>query len=303
MTQQNSWTPTKLVQWVAEDLAARGLPGSVRTEAELLVSHALGVSRLDLYLQFDKPCTAEERAAVRERVIRRRNREPLSYIVQSCGFRKLTLMVGPGVLIPRPETELLVEAALEVLKPGGCRDSIRVLELGTGSAAISLALATERERMTVVGTEISWQALMYASENVKRYQQECQRNSSRIHLVCCDRFEAVLQEPRFDCIISNPPYIPTAVIATLEDEVQVWEPHCALDGGADGLLFYRGLFDDARRLLRPGGCLICEHGFDQRQAILEQAAECQAFNVIDSRPDYAGHDRMLLFRKKGGSPP
>lgn len=296
MTADMDWTPPNLVKWIADDLTRLDIPGSRRLEAEQLVAHALGISRLDIYLQFDKPCTAEEQAAVRELVVRRRRREPVAYIMQTCDFRSVTLSVGPGVLTPRSETELLVEAVLMLPRDSSPNRLWRVLELGTGSAAIPVALATEGEGMDITATEIDSAALVFAVKNVDRHQDRIEETGCRIDLLQADRFEGIARKPVFDCIISNPPYIRSSDIPDLQEEVRDWEPVKALDGGVDGLDFYRYLKSVSPAILRPGGFLVCEHGFDQ-QAEITGLMSGDDLQFYSSTRDYAGHDRILTFQK------
>ncbi|MFH2129118.1 MAG: peptide chain release factor N(5)-glutamine methyltransferase [bacterium] len=292
-----SWTPPKLVQWITEDFTRRGIPGSLRLEAERLVAHALQISRLDIYLQFDKPCTLEEQKAVRQLVTRRFNREPLSYLMESSEFWSLPLAVGPGVLIPRQETELLVEATLKVIRLENRKRSFAILELGTGSAAIPLALSMEEEWLAFTTTEISAEALLFARKNISLYLPELEKRHNRIQLIQADRFDPIKRKPLFDCIISNPPYIPTKDIDQLQEEVRCWEPRRALNGGKDGLDFYRYLKEAAETMLVPGGFLVLEHGYDQRLSIQDMMEQSPGLLVFDSMQDYAKHDRVLIFRK------
>ncbi len=300
MKKENAWTPPKLVQWMRDDFTKRGFPGHLRLEAERLVSHALNISRLDIYLQYDKPCTVEEQQAVRELVIRRRNREPCSYLMESCEFWSLSLAVGPGVLIPRPETEVLVEATLKLIcgenRKAPC---LQILELGTGSGAIPLALSSEEQQLVLIATDISEQALAFARTNINRYQADIRSQRNSIHLVQGDRFNSIKKQPIYDCIISNPPYIPTQDVDLLQEEVRLWEPKNALNGGNDGLDFYRYLKKAAESLLKPGGFLIFEHGFDQRKSVQQLMSSSTELKLVDSIKDYAKHDRVLAFRKSG----
>jgi len=297
MKMDDIWTPPKLVKWMCDDFTKRGFPGSLRLEAERLVSHALKISRLDIYLQFDKPCTAEEQQAVRQLVIRRRQHEPFSYLMETCEFWSLTLAVGPGVLIPRPETEVLVEATLKVIRAENRSTPFRILELGTGSAAIPLALSSEEQQLVLIATDISGQALSFARENINRYRTEIENQRNRIHLIQGNRFDPIIRQPAFDCIISNPPYIPAQEIDLLQEEVRLWEPRNALNGGEDGLDFYRYLKEAAESLLKPHGYLIFEHGFDQRESIQQMIGVSTQLQMFKSIQDYAEHDRVLIFRK------
>lgn len=297
MKEEEIWTPPKLVQWIQDDFAKREFPGSLRLEAERIVCHALNVSRLDIYLQFDKPCTQEEQQAIRQLVIRRRRREPLSYITKISDFWSLSLTVGPGVLIPRPETEVLVRATLKIIRSETRSTPFKILELGTGSGAIPLALCTEEPQLVIVATEISRQALSFAKGNINHYQSEISKRQNRIHLVQGNRFDPIKKQPAFDCIVSNPPYIPAQEIDHLQEEVRLWEPRNALDGGSDGLAFYRYLEKSAALLLKPGGFLVFEHGYDQREPIQQMMSRSSELKAFESIKDYAKHDRVLIFRK------
>ncbi len=299
MKLEGLWTPPKLVQWIAEDFGSRRMPGSLRLEAERLVSHALGISRLDIYLQYDKPCSPEEQKAVRELVIRRRNREPLCYVLQSSEFWSLPLEVGPGVLIPRPDTEVLIEATLGVIRSQPRSGPLQILELGTGSAAIPLALSMDEDQLNITATDISAQALGFARKNINCYRSEFEKRGNLIYLIQGNRFDAIKQQARFDYLVSNPPYIPVGDIDHLQEEVRSWEPRGALDGGQDGLDFYRYLKDAAEQLLKPGGFLIFEHGFDQRASIQELMSSSIILAYSEAIKDLGGHDRVLIFRKTG----
>jgi release factor glutamine methyltransferase len=300
MKKEEIWTPPKLVQWMRDDFAKRGFPGHLRLEAERLVSHALNISRLDIYLQYDKPCSVEEQQAVRELVIRRRKREPCSYLMETCEFWSLSLAVGPGVLIPRPETEVLVEATLKIIrKENRTTPFFQILELGTGSAAIPLALSSEEQQLRLIATDISEQALAFARINLNQYQVEIKNQQNQIHLIQGDRFNPVKKQPIYDCIVSNPPYIPTQDVDLLQEEVRLWEPINALNGGSDGLDFYQYLKKSAEVLLKPGGFLVFEHGFDQRESIQQLMASGSQLKLVESIKDYAKHDRVLVFKKSG----
>ncbi|MBT3226430.1 MAG: peptide chain release factor N(5)-glutamine methyltransferase [Deltaproteobacteria bacterium] len=300
MKKDDIWTPPKLVQWMRADFTKRGFPGSLRLEAERLVSHALKISRLDIYLQYDKPCTLEEQEAIRQLVIRRRNREPCSYLMETCEFWSLSLAVGPGVLIPRPETEVLVDAMLKLIRSNSRSTStFQILELGTGSAAIPLALSSEEQQLVIIATDISEQALAFARMNINYYQAEIENQRNRVYLIQGDRFNSIKRQPIYDCIVSNPPYIPTQEIDLLQEEVRLWEPRNALNGGDDGLAFYHYLQKAAESLLKPGGFLIFEHGFDQRESIQQMMSRSTELTLFKSIKDYAEHDRVLIFRKSG----
>lgn len=271
-------------------------PPPHRLEAEYLVSHGLNISRLQIYLQYDKPCTAEEQKAVRALVKRRYRGEPVAYILGSCEFWSLELEVGPGVLIPRQDTEILVEAIIENLPPDPLEPQT-LLELGTGSACIPLAIASERENLSVLATEFSWQALEYASKNIQRYRQKNLERRNQIQLVLGDRFLPVKKQAAFDAIISNPPYVRRPDLAGLQQEIRRWEPQAALDGGIQGLDFYEYLKTIAADLLKPGGFLAFEHGYDQFREIKGLMETSPEFILQKAYKDYSNHQRAMVFKR------
>lgn len=293
-----NWTPPKLVKWISDDLEIKGFPQPHRFQAEILVSHALEISRLDIYLQHDKPCTLLEQKKVRELVKRRYRREPVAYIVGSCEFWTLKLEVGPGVLIPRPDTEVLVEAIVEEFAEYSGHQRVRILELGTGSAAIPLALCNERGDLDIVTIEYSSQAMDFACRNISTYPNLITEKRNSISTIRGDRFSSIKPAPLFDFIISNPPYIPNAQFESLQKDVTEWEPKVALSGGESGIEFYDYLHDASACRLKPGGHLIVEHGFDQAGLIADLFHNSRHFELHKQRKDYAGNDRVSSFRKK-----
>ena len=291
------WTPPKLVQWISKDFEQRGFPPPHRSEAEQIVSHALNISRLEIYLQYDKPCSQLEQTAVRKLVKRRHRREPLAYILGNCGFWSMTLQVGPGVLVPRQDTELLIEVALSRI-PDNLKDRYQLLEFGTGSAAIPLALALERENLSVLSIDNSAQALHYASQNIVQYEKQLEKKNSQICLVRGDRFQAITERAIYDLIISNPPYIPKGEIDDLQSEVSEWEPREALDGGENGLDIFNYLLVSAESYLKPDGFLIFEHGFEQKKSIQTIMSSSKTVSFHSSFKDYNKQDRVLVYQKK-----
>ncbi len=292
------WTPPKLVKWISNDFEEKGFPPPHRFQAEMLVSHALEISRLDIYLQHDKPCTSFEQQKLREMVKRRYLREPVAYIVGSCEFWTLSLKVGPGVLIPRADTEILVEAVLERIPTEAKLAEYRILELGTGSAAIPLALCSERSNLFIVTTDCSAEALAYAKQNLANHQDLVSSKNNTIMMVHADRFSSINQSPCFDFIVSNPPYIPENQFQSLQKEVSEWEPGIALAGGINGTDFYEYLMN-AGSYLKPGGLMIFEHGFDQAELIQDLFNQNKALKFLEKRKDYSGHNRVLVYEKIG----
>jgi len=250
-------------------------------EAELLVTMGLGVDRLSLYR--DDPELGWEDPRILDEMLRRRERrEPLQYIIGEVEFYGLRMKVGPGVLIPRPETELLVDEALRRLKGN---PSPRVLELCTGSGCVALAVAKALPESQVLATENSKEALKYAHENAKLNSIE------NVAFLAGSLFEPVAGQS-FDAVLSNPPYIATAEIDTLAPEIRNWEPRAALDGGPDGLDFYREIIPRVKDYLKPGGALIVEMG----AAHAPEVARIASDSGLRPKPpvqDWGGCDRVI----------
>ena len=279
-----SWTILSLLHETTRYFARKGID-SARLDAELLLARCLGRSRVALYANYECPVTPEEVDQYRALVRRRAGREPVAYILGEREFWSLTLGVAPGVLIPRPETELLVEQCLSKLPAG--RDA-RVLEIGTGTAAIVLALLQERPDLSMVATDCSLSALACARQNLTRHDA-----CGRIGLLAADAVSGIAAQPLFDLIVSNPPYVATAEFVDLAPEVSFHEPRLALDGGADGLAWYRRVIPELPSRLAPGGWIALEIGHGQAAAVGALLADA------GMRPepciyDYAGRERVLL---------
>lgn len=274
-----TWTPLKLLAWSQDWFAKKGVDAP-RLTAELLLAHALACDRVRLYLDFDKPLGEPELASYRELVKRRADGEPTAYLVGKREFYGRPFRVTPAVLVPRPETELLVEAALAALPEGG-----RALDLCTGSGAIGITLALERKGARVVATDLSAEALAVARENAAAL-------GAAVTLVAGDLFAAVAPGERFDVIVSNPPYVPTGELAGLSREVRR-EPPLALDGGADGLALLRRIAAEAPRWLAPGGTLLLEMHESHAEPLARLCREA-GFAVADPRKDLAGLWRYVV---------
>jgi release factor glutamine methyltransferase len=287
-----TWTVLSLLRWTAGYFDRKGVEAP-RAGAELLLAHCLKLKRLDLYLRYDQPLSADELARFKALIQRRVRGEPVAYIIGERAFWTLDLRVDPRVLIPRPETERLVEIALGVLQAMALPRP-RVLDLGTGSGAIVLALAAEHPQGYFVALDRSLGALQVARENQLR-----NGISAEIDYLAADWCAPIRENgERFDLIVSNPPYIAAGEIDALQTEVSRFEPRPALDGGPDGLDSLRLILHQAARRLSPGGHLILEIGADQGEPLAALAAARSAFGEAEIHKDYAGLDRVALLRRK-----
>ncbi len=283
MTERDIWTVLKVLNWTKGYLAEKGVENA-RLEAEWLLCATTGLDRVGLYVNFEKPLTDAELAAYRALVTRRARREPLQYLLGSQEFYGLDFLVSPAVLIPRHDTEVLVEEALRRAPAGGS-----ILDIGVGSGCIAVALAKAIPGADVRGVEKSSSALALAQQNIER------------HAVRVTLFEGSLFEPfagqRFDLIVSNPPYIPTADLADLQPEVREYEPVAALDGGADGLDYYRTIIPAAPEHLTPGGWLLVEIGIGQAEDVRGMFAAAGFTDIFTAK------DPSLIERVVGGKLP
>ena len=278
------WTVLKILQWTADYFTGKEID-SARLDAELLLAATLGLDRVGLYVNFEKPLDAAELAAFRERVQRRAQREPVQYILGETEFWSLAFNVGPEVLVPRADTEVLVEEAL--VRTEG---SARVLDVGTGSGAIAIALAHEKPEILVTALDCSEPALGVARNNA-------QRNGVADRVTCLLGDLASLPAGPFEVIVSNPPYIPSGDWQKLMPEVRDYEPRLALDGGDDGLEAYRQLVVQAGQVLVPGGWLLVEVGIGQA-ADVSVLFKVAGLVEIGQRDDYAGIPRVVMGRIK-----
>ena len=284
MTDPRRWTVVELLKWTAGYLSEKGFHNA-RLNGDLLLAGTLGLKRLDLYLQHDRPLAPEELAAFRARLRRRARREPLQYIDGSAAFRDLVLRMDSRVLIPRPETEVLVQ---EVLDWARGREGLHAVDVGTGSGAIALALATEGPFARVVGTDASAAALEVARENLARIAPPV-----AVELREGDLLAPVAGE-RFDVVVSNPPYVGEEEAAGLDPEVRDWEPASALFAGPGGLDVLARLVPAAAEVLRSGGLLALEIGAGQGAAVARLVDGMGGWSAARVRPDLAGRDRVVI---------
>jgi len=262
-------------------LADRGVENP-RLNAEHVLAHALGLKRMELYLQFDRPLTESERAPLRDLVKRRGAREPLQHVLGTAEFHGRTFACDKRALVPRPETEQLVELALEIAKD---KPAATILDIGTGSGVIALTIALELPSATLHATDLSPDALALAAENAARHALTDRLVFHQADLLPPD-------DARFDLIIANLPYIPAEEIASLSPEVR-HDPASALDGGADGLDLIRRLIDTAPGRLAPGGALLLEIGLGQADAV-NTLLSARKFRDISVRPDYQNIPRFAV---------
>lgn len=281
---EKRWTVLELLGWTANYLKEKGFQ-SARLNAELLLAGSLGMKRLDLYLQYDRPLRPEELAEFKQRLLRRAKREPLQYIEGHAAFRDLVLRVDRRVLIPRPETESLVQAVLDWAEG---RDGLTALDVGTGSGAIALALASEGPFRRVVAVDLSAGALEVARANATEAAP-----GAPVEFRPGSLYDAVAGE-RFDVVVSNPPYVGEEERGTLDTEVRDWEPAAALFAGQGGLDVIRPLVGAAPEHLFPGGLLALEIGATQGDAVCALVRETGAFAEPRVVKDLAGRDRIVL---------
>lgn len=282
------WTVKDALEWTAAYLGRKGTLAP-RRSAEWLLSAATGLSRVELYAHHERPLTPDERTSLRAGIERRAAGEPLQYVTGEVAFRHLVLHVRPGVFIPRPETEVLVDSVLDRLprRPEG--EGVVVVDLCAGSGAVALSIAQERPDATVHATEIVPETAVVARENAERSGL-----SDRVTILDGDLFGPLPKElrGRVDAVVSNPPYIPTADLAALPAEVAAFEPRVALDGGEDGLDVARRIMAEAREWLVPGGLLAME--VDASRAAATDREMRAWYEGVDTLADLTGRDRIVL---------
>lgn len=280
-----TWTIREILEWATQDFAARGIE-SPRLDAELLVAKALEIDRIGLYLDLNRPLVDEERSAIRPLVARRREREPVAYILGHRDFYGRRFKVTPDVLIPRPDTETLVEHALACIPEGA---ACRVLDVGTGSGAIAVTLASERPLARVTATDISEAALKIASENAATLKVADQVRFELVNLLN--------GEEQYDVIVSNPPYIARSEMDGLQAEVRTHEPAMALEAGEDGLDVVRALVDAAVTATVPGAQMLVEVGVGQASSLVDLANLHAAWESVAVYPDINRIERVVHLRR------
>jgi len=293
----NEWTILKVLKWTTSYFKTRSIE-SPRPSAEILLAHTLKINRIDLYLRYDQPLNSNELEKFKALIKRRAAREPVAYITGIKEFWSLELDVTKDVLIPRPETECLVEASLSLLSAASAGNSklkpMHILDLGTGSGAIVLALAKERPMHFYFASDCSIKTIKAAKNNAKKNNLD-----EKVSFFTGDWLSPVNDKKiSFDMIISNPPYIRTQDIAGLQPEICEYEPLTALDGEEDGLSSLKHIICFAHNLLKRYGTLIFEIGHDQREDVSRIIENCGQYENVAFSKDYSGYYRVVQMSKK-----
>lgn len=282
------WTIKKLLDWMVSHFTEKKID-SPRLTAELLLSFVLEMERIELYTHFDQPVKKPQLDKLRSLVERCTRNEPVQYLTGRCGFYSLSLKVSPACLIPRPETEMLVERAIEFLRS---REGEQyVCDLCTGCGCIAVAIAKNFSKAKIIATDICDEALSIAVENVKKYELD-----QRIELLQGDLFAPVINQldiKEFDLIVCNPPYVSGDEYEKLDAKVKT-EPKLALDGGADGLDVYRRIAADSGGHLKKGGAILLEIGFAQGRQVKKLLEDTNVFGPIKIEKDFNNNDRVVI---------
>ena len=287
-----TWTIQKLLNWVTEYFTGKGVDAP-RLSAEILLSHVLGLKRIELYTQFDKPVTKPQLDELHGLVKRAGGHETVAYLTGKTEFYSLELNITSDCMIPRPETELLVQRAIEFLRTR-CGMQF-VCDLCTGSGCVAVAIAKNFPEARVIATDISAAALDVAARNVAKHQL-----TERITLLQGDLFEPLvrpLDVEQFDLIVCNPPYVSAAEYEALDKNVKDYEPKIALYAGDDGLDIYRRIIEKADQFLKPGAALMLEIGYAQGPAIRTMLEQTGALGEIKTEKDFHDNDRIVTTRR------
>lgn len=288
------WTIKDLLEVTSNYLQEKGVDGP-RLSAEVLLAFQLKVDRVKLYLNFDQPLHEREVAAYRELIKRRLNREPIQYITGIQEFWSLDFAVGPQVLIPRPETEVLVEQVVSLRDEKRLAKSknLRILDLGTGCGVLAVTLAREFERASVWASDISGEALAIAELNAKKHGVE-----DRVEFLLSDLWQGLIDSSLvFDVIVSNPPYIASDHISSLAPEVRDHEPRSALDGGEKGMHFIKEIIEEAPKYLDVGGWVLLEMDPEQTAIAMELIENNDDYVEKRRIKDYSGCYRVVMAQR------
>jgi release factor glutamine methyltransferase len=280
-----TWTIKALLEWITPYLTDKGVDAP-RLCAEMLICHVLGKQRIDLYTQFDWIVPQAQLEQLRALIKRASEHEPVAYLVGKTEFYSIELAIGPACLIPRPETELLVQHAIEALRTRTGEQ--QVLDLCTGSACISVALAKNCDNARVIAADISEPALKIARDNVRKYEL-----NDRIELHQGDLFEPVTGQV-FDMIVSNPPYVSDSEYEKLDQNVKAYEPRLALHAGSEGLDLYERMLSQMDSFLKPEGVLMLEIGSTQGPTLQAMLTQQGLFRDVQILKDFQGHDRVAV---------
>lgn len=281
------WTVRNLITWTAKHFTTKGIDDPAK-EARILLAHVLGCRPIDVLTRYDDQPTDAERQQFRDLIKRRTDGCPVAYLVGTKDFYLLTFEVTPAVLIPRPDTETLVQAGVDFLKG---KSAPTVLDLGTGSGCIGVSIAHQIKSAQVTAVDVSVEACDVATRNATRHAV-----ADRMTVLVGDLFAPLTDDARFDLIVSNPPYIPPTEIDTLDVGVRQFEPRLALDGGQDGLDFYRRIASSAAGWLKPGGHVMVEVGWTQDTAVREQFA-VSGWSALPSVKDMGGRWRVVRVKR------
>jgi release factor glutamine methyltransferase len=292
MPSNDTWTIQKLLKWVTEYLTSKGIE-SPRLSAELMLSHVLEFKRIDLYTQFDKQVPQQKLDQLHDLVKRAGLYEPVAYLTGKTEFYSIELDITADCMIPRPETELLVQRAIEFLRT---RSGVQyVCDLCTGSGCIAVAIAKNFPDAGITATDISASTLAVAARNVEKH-----RLKEQVRLLCGDLFEPIIQQldvSQFDLIVCNPPYVSTAEYEKLDKNIKDYEPQSALLAGEDGMDIYRRIVKEVDKFLKPGAALMLEIGYAQGPAVRELLELTSAFAEIKIEKDFHDNDRIVISKK------
>ena len=293
MSPMEIWTIKKLLEWVSGYFEEKGVD-SPRLSAELLLCDVLGLERIQLYTLYDRVVEPPQLATLRALVKRAGEHEPIAYLVGRCEFYSLPLTITSDCLIPRPETEGLVEKAVHFLRER--QGSQHVLDLCTGSGCIAAAIAKNVNDACIVATDISDAALKVAAENMEKLKL-----TEKVQLLCGDLFDPIIEgldEARFDLIICNPPYVSEAEYEALDKNVKEYEPAHALLAGTDGLDVYKRIAEKVNDFLIPNGALMMEIGYAQGPAVRQMLENGGVFKAITIEKDFDNNDRIAIAKKQ-----
>ncbi len=287
------WTIQKLLNWITDYFTDKKID-SPRLSAELLLSHVLQLKRIDLYTQFDKPVPKDKLDVLHKLVKRASGYEPVSYLTGKTEFFSLEFNISPDCLIPRPETEMLVERAVEFLRSRSANKL--VCDLCTGCGCIAVAVTKNVPDVDIIATDISDAALNIAAKNIEKHNLK-----NRIKLLCGDLFDPLIIQldiAKFDLIVCNPPYVSSCEYEALGRNVKDYEPKIALYAGEDGLDIYRRITEKVCDFLNPGAPLILEIGYSQGPAVMDLLEKTACFDEIKIEKDYHNNDRIVTALKK-----